>query len=101
MNIPYAHSLLLAASEQRHGFIKLQGTTADHEVRQMAAAGLVDATLNDGKPGSFTSINSLQPAGETFLRTFLEKPLPKVIVGAVQTASQLAILAKWRSRLTS
>ena len=101
MNLPYTHSLLLAASEQRHGFIRLEGATADHEVRQMAAAGLVDATFYDGTPGSFTSINRLRPAGETFLRAFKQKPLPKVGDVAAQTASHLATVAKWRAKLAA
>jgi hypothetical protein len=78
MNLPYVNKLLAAADGQRHGFIKLRGCQADHEVRLMSAAGLVDATLNDGKDGSFTSINRLTAAGQTFLRAFKEQPIPDV-----------------------
>ena len=74
MNLPYAHKLLTAADGQRHGFIKLRGCQADHEVRLMTAAGLVEATFDDGEEGSFTSINRLTAAGETFLRTFRNQP---------------------------
>jgi len=77
MNLPYTYALLVAATEQRHSFIKLVGMHADHEVRQMVAAGLVDATLNDGKIGSFTSINRVLENGETFLRAFKSGMLPK------------------------
>ena len=101
MNLPYTQSLLLAASEQRHGFIKLQGATADHEVRQMAAAGLVDATFNDGTPGSFTSINRVRPAGEAVLQAFTQKPLSRVVDLSVETASHISTLAKWRARLAA
>jgi hypothetical protein len=76
MNLPYTYSLLVAATRQRHGFIKLRGMTADREVRQMVEAGLVDATFNDGKMGSFTSINRVLPAGEVFLRAFKGRSFP-------------------------
>ena len=70
MNLPYTYALLSAANLQRHGFIKLRGPEADRQVRLMAEAGLVDATFNDGQPGSFTSINRIRKAGEAFLRAF-------------------------------
>ena len=69
MNLPYTHALLLAASEQ-NGTLQLTGAEADEEVRQMAATGLVQATFDDGRQGSFTSIIRVLPAGHTFLRTF-------------------------------
>jgi hypothetical protein len=78
MNVTYAHKLLMAANEQRHGFIKLRGVEADREVRLMAAAGLVEATFNDGREGSFTSINRLTAHGESFLRAFKDKPFPNL-----------------------
>jgi len=78
MNLPYAHELLTAADEQRHGFIKLRGFQADREVRLMAAAGLIDATFNDGREGSFSSINRLTASGESFLRAFKDDPIPEV-----------------------
>jgi hypothetical protein len=76
VNLTYAHKLLVAADEQPYGFIKLRGVEADREVRLMAAAGLIDATFNDGREGSFTSINRLTAHGESFLRAFKDKPLP-------------------------
>jgi hypothetical protein len=78
MNLTYAHKLLVAADEQRHGFIKLRGVEADREVRLMVAAGLIDATFNDGREGSFTSINRLTASGESFLRAFKDKPIPEM-----------------------
>jgi hypothetical protein len=78
MNLPYTYSLLKAASEQRHGFIKLTGDYADYEVRQMVASGLVEATVNDGKSGSYTSINRLLEPGERFLRVFNDGVLPEL-----------------------
>jgi hypothetical protein len=76
MNLPYTHQLLMAADGTRHGFIKLHGAEADREVRLMAQAGLVDATFNDGREDSYTSINRLTANGETFLRAFRNHPLP-------------------------
>ena len=75
MNLPYTYSLLLAATEQPHGFIKLLGMYTDHEVRLMAKAGLVDASFNDGKLGSFASINRVTAAGERFLNLFNNRSL--------------------------
>jgi hypothetical protein len=77
MNLPYAHKLLAAADGQRHGFIKLRGFQADREVRLMTAAGLIDATFNDGREGSFTAINRLTASGESFLRAFKDHPIPE------------------------
>jgi hypothetical protein len=70
MNLTYAHKILLAADQQRHGFLRIRGRQANHEVRLMAEAGLVDATLSDGKNESFTIINRLTDFGRKFLRTF-------------------------------
>ena len=78
MNLPYAHKLLAAADGQPHGFIKLRGFQADREVRLMTAAGLIDATFNDGSEGSFTAINRLTASGESFLRAFKDKPIPEM-----------------------
>ena len=80
MNLPYVYELLAAADEQRHGFVKLHGVQADHEVRLMAKAGLVEASFNDGKEGSFTSINCVTAAGRTFLRAFKNHAMPPPIV---------------------
>lgn len=102
MNLPYAHKLLVAADGQRHGFIKLRGFEADHEVRLMSAAGLVDATFDDGKDGSFTSINRLTTAGETFLRTFRNQPILGVRARDESiTTSPLGVVAKRRANFDS
>lgn len=76
MNLSYTYQLLTAADQQRHGFIKLRGQKADHEVRLMAEAGLVEASFDDGREGSFTSINCLTKAGHTFLRVFKNRTIP-------------------------
>jgi hypothetical protein len=76
MNLSYAHKLLVAANQQRHGFLQIRGRQADREVQLMAEAGLVDATLNDGKDESFTAINRLTDLGHKFLRAFKDSPIP-------------------------
>jgi hypothetical protein len=78
MDLTHVYELLAAADEQRHGCIKLHGIHADHEVRLMAEANLVEATFDDGKEGSFTMINRVTAAGQCFLRTFKDHPLPSV-----------------------
>jgi hypothetical protein len=98
MNIPYTYELLAAADEQRHGFIKLRGIQADHEVRLMAHAGLVEATFNDGKEGWFTSITRVTEAGQTFLRAFKNHTIP---AEATLTASQAAVMTKWKANFDS
>jgi hypothetical protein len=93
MNLPYAYELLVAAEEQPHGFIKLRGLQAEHEVRLMAQAGLVEASFGDGKNTSFTSINRVTEMGQTFLRAFKDQPvLSEANLGASFTDSQAAIL---------
>ena len=76
MNLSYAHKLLVAADQQRHGFLQIRGRQADHEVRLMAEAGLVDATFGDGKDKPFTAINRLTDLGYRFLRTFKDSANP-------------------------
>ena len=89
MNLPYTYQLLAAADAQRHGFIKLRGPEADREVRLMAHAGLVDASFDDGKEGSFTVINRVTAMGHTFLRAFKEHALPDAVtVNGTFMASQ-------------
>jgi len=94
MNLPYTHQLLAATDAQRHGFIKLRGPQADQEVRLMAEAGLVEASFDDGKEGSFTAINRITKTGHTFLRAFKWKTIPDAAtVDATFTSSQTIVPA--------
>ena len=95
MNLPYTYELLAAADEQRHGFIKLRGIQADHEVRLMAEAGLVEATFDDGKEGSFTSINRVTATGQTFLRAFKNHTIPAA--ATLGESSHAVLAAKWKA----
>jgi hypothetical protein len=70
MNLNYVRKLLIAADEQRHGFLQIRNRRADHEVRLMAEAGLIDATLSDGQDESFTAVNRVTDLGHAFLRAF-------------------------------
>jgi len=103
MNLSYVHKLLVAADQQPHGFLRIRDRQADQQVRLMAKAGLVDATLSDGKDESFTAINRLTDSGRTFLRTFKDRPIPatalrpprKRTASEWQSDSQGAVLEKW------
>jgi hypothetical protein len=80
--------------------MKLRGSQADQEVRLMAEAGLVDATFDDGKTGSFTSITRLTAAGETFLRAFKGRLVPGAKNQAEAIASA-AMVSKWKANYDS
>lgn len=80
MNLPYAYDVLAAADEQRPGFIKLRGLQADHEVRLMAAAGLVEAIFDDGKEGPFISaLQGVAPLSCPYQKS--KRPVPAVRKG--------------------
>lgn len=104
MDLTYAHKILLAADQQRHGFLRIRGREADHEVRLMAEAGLVDATFSDGKDKSFTAINRLTDFGRKFVRTLKDLPIPAPALPSPrmrtaaegQSDSEAAILEKWK-----
>ena len=66
------YELMNSAHEQRH---ELLGSHADRQVRLMASAGLVEATLDSGKEGSFTVINRVTATGRSFLRAFKNIPM--------------------------
>ena len=68
MNLDDVHAILVATTEQPHGFLKIANPKLEPQVREMVAAGLITATLSDGKAGSFTAVNSVTDAGLQFLR---------------------------------
>ena len=70
MNLYYVHQLLVATDQQRHGFLRVRGRHADHAVRLMVSAGLVDATFSNGNKESFTIIKRVTDLGQAFLRAF-------------------------------
>ena len=98
MNLHYVYQLLAAADEQRHGFLKLRGAQADHEVHLMAEAGLVTASFGEGEGGPFSCINRVSAEGKTFLRAFKDHPIPETPAEyESMQASQPALMAKWKS----
>ncbi len=80
MNLSLAHSLLVAAEEQPWGFLNVRGADRVREVEEMASAGLVDASLGSAAPEPFAVINRITKQGRAFLRTFKNKPPPKMDV---------------------
>jgi hypothetical protein len=95
----YARELMVAADEQRHGFLKIRGIAARNEVCLMAEAGLVEATLSDGQRDSFAVINRLTDSGREFLRAFEDSAEDsKLPWGEEQLACQAAVLAKWNAK---
>jgi hypothetical protein len=68
---------LIAADEQPHGFLQIRGRRADREIRLMAEAGLVEATLSKGKEEPVTAINRVTELGQRFLRKFKDAPIPR------------------------
>jgi hypothetical protein len=70
MNLEDVHAILVATNEQPHGFLKIANPKLEPTVREMAEAGLITATLSDGKAGSFTAVNRITDGGRQFLRVF-------------------------------
>ena len=61
---------MFCTREQPYEFLKIADPKLEPEVREMAEAGLITATLRDGRAGSFTAVNSVTDAGLQFLRVF-------------------------------
>src|ERR1700720_389631 len=76
MNLAYVHKLLVAADQQPCEYLKVLGWLAGCEVRLMAEAGLVEATINDGKEETFTAIKRVTDLGPAFPRAFKDSPIP-------------------------
>ena len=74
MNLNLAHALLVAADGHPHGFLKVRSTDLVHEVEQMAAAGLVNASLGETNAEAYAVINQVTASGRAFLRTFKDPP---------------------------
>ena len=70
MNLDDVHAILVATTEQPYGFLKIANPKLEPKVREMEEAGLIKATLSDGKEGSFTAVNSVTDAGWQFLSIF-------------------------------
>lgn len=103
MNLSYAHELLVAADQQGDGYLEIRGEEAEQEVRLMTDAGLVEATLSDGKDKSLTTIDRLTALGHQFLRTFKDAPVPATLLppgtryAAERQSAYAAVLQKWNA----
>ena len=96
MNLDTVHEILVATTEQPHGFLKIADPKLEPEVREMAAAGLITATLRSGKRGSFTAVNSVTDSGLQFLRVFrrhdfsqsaASTPFPRIVIPMLTPAA--------------
>ena len=74
MNLDLADALLIAADGHPHGFLKVHSGELVREVEQMAAAGLVDATLGETDTEAYAVINRVSDSGHAFLRAFTQPP---------------------------
>ncbi len=102
MNQSYTRTLLTAVDETRYRFMKIH---ADQQVQaRRIAAGLVDATLNDGHENSFTAINCITDAAHAFLAAGKGQTPAGVRSGLVSLARTSAavpppvpsVLEKWK-----
>jgi hypothetical protein len=98
MNLPRVYQLLLALPKQRQGILKITDATAEKDVREMANAGLVEATLSDGKEGAFTAINSVTVAGQAFLLSFRGHNCPQVAVARKSATNFIQTPQTWSAR---
>jgi hypothetical protein len=81
VNPNLANSLLIAAAEQRYGFLNVRGADLVHEVELMAAAGLVDASIGNAGTEVFAVINRVTDSGQDFMRAFKNQPPPPRMAG--------------------
>ena len=81
MHLRSIYNLLAAAAEQPHGFLKVRGARLEHDVREMARMGLVEASFDDGRTQTPTArptaINRVTPAGFAFLRVLAGVQFPR------------------------
>src|SRR5437763_140393 len=70
MNLDTVYAILRATTEQPYGFLKIADPKLARDIEEMAAAGLITATLSNGRPRSFTAVNRVTDAGMRFLRVF-------------------------------
>jgi|GEM_PF-2031929 len=76
VNLRLVQMLLTAANDQPYGFLKVRGADFAREVELMAAAGLVEASPAMDGAETWAVINRVTERGQSFLRAFLNAPLP-------------------------
>jgi uncharacterized protein YaeQ len=70
MNLARTRTALLAIQRYEHRALRIWRSRNEADVREMAAAGLISASLGDGSPESLTSASAITEAGRQFLRIF-------------------------------
>ena len=76
VNLNLAHALLVASDGQPQGSLKVRSADLVREVEQMAAAGLVEAAVENRDAEAYAVINRVTDAGRTFLRAFKHQAPP-------------------------
>ena len=69
MNLARAQEVLRAL-ERCKRTLRIRRMQNDADVRDIADAGLIEASLADGSPGSVTSTGAVTDAGRRFLQAF-------------------------------
>jgi hypothetical protein len=82
VNLNLTYALLVAADGQPYGFLKVRSADLVREVEQMAAAGLVEASVENVDTGTYAVINRVTDSGGSFLRAF-KHPAPKMEIPQV------------------
>ncbi|HEV3408769.1 MAG TPA: hypothetical protein VG095_00615, partial [Chthoniobacterales bacterium] len=54
----------------KHRGLRVRRHQNEADVRELVSAGLLEATLSNGSPGSVTAIRGVTEVGQRFLRTF-------------------------------
>jgi uncharacterized protein YaeQ len=70
MNLARTRTALLAIQRYDHRAIRIWRGRNESDVREMADAGLITASMSDGSPGSLTSASAITEAGRHFLGMF-------------------------------
>ncbi len=70
MNLARTRAALLAIQRYERRALRVWRSRNEADIREMADAGLIDASLSDGLPGSLTCTCAITEAGRHFLRIF-------------------------------
>ncbi len=70
MNLARTRTALLAIQRYERRALRVWRSRNEADLREMAEAGLISASLGHGSPGSLTSTCAITEAGRQFLRMF-------------------------------
>jgi hypothetical protein len=68
MQIVRIQRTLLAAKRYAERGLRVRRSRNEADVRELVSAGLLEAQLSDGSPGSVTAIRGVTEVGQQFLR---------------------------------